>query len=73
VQRFLDRHRARGTDETPYEAAQYESLAALINALLAAYPSLSLDRIAGHNDIAPGRKTDPGTSFDWPRLRARLG
>ena len=62
-----------GTDETPYEAAQYESLAALINALLAAYPSLSLARIAGHNDIAPGRKTDPGASFDWPGLRARLG
>ena len=61
-----------GTDEVPYENAQYEALAALIKALLAAYPSLSRDRIAGHSDIAPGRKTDPGPSFDWPRLRTSL-
>jgi N-acetyl-anhydromuramoyl-L-alanine amidase len=61
-----------GTDELPYENAQYESLAALIKALLAAYPSLSRERIAGHSDIAPGRKTDPGASFDWAKLRASL-
>jgi AmpD protein len=61
-----------GTDETPYEAAQYDSLAALIKALLAAYPSLSRERIVGHSDIAPGRKTDPGPSFDWARLRGSL-
>jgi AmpD protein len=61
-----------GTDETPYENAQYESLTALIKALLATYPSLSRDRIVGHSDIAPGRKTDPGTAFDWSRLRASV-
>lgn len=59
-----------GTDDTPYEAAQYTSAAALIRALLDAYVSLSPDRIAGHSDIAPGRKTDPGPHFDWLRLRA---
>jgi AmpD protein len=61
-----------GTDDLPYENSQYESLAALIKALLAAYPSLSRERIAGHSDIAPGRKTDPGASFDWAKLRASL-
>ena len=57
-----------GDDLTPYTAAQYRALAALLRALLAAYPSLSLRRVAGHCDIAPGRKTDPGPVFDWLRL-----
>jgi AmpD protein len=61
-----------GTDDTPYTDAQYEALVTLIGALLAAYPSLTRQAIAGHSDIAPGRKTDPGASFDWPRLRASL-
>ena len=61
-----------GTDDRPYTDAQYEHLAALIEALLAAYPSLRRERIAGHSDIAPGRKTDPGPAFDWARLRALL-
>ncbi len=61
-----------GTDDTPYTDAQYRALAALIATLLAAYPSLSARAIAGHSDIAPGRKTDPGPSFDWIRLRALL-
>lgn len=59
-----------GTDALAYEPAQYASLARLIDALLAAYPGLAPDRIVGHSDIAPGRKTDPGLSFDWARLRA---
>ncbi len=58
-----------GTDELPYEDAQYPALAAVIRALLLAYDSLSTEHIAGHSDIAPGRKTDPGPAFDWPRLR----
>jgi len=61
-----------GTDETAYTDAQYSQLEALIRALLAAYPTLSVEHIAGHSDIAPGRKTDPGPSFDWARLRAGL-
>jgi AmpD protein len=61
-----------GTGEVPYTEAQYNQLAALVEALLAAYPSLSVDHIAGHSDIAPGRKTDPGPSFEWARWRSIL-
>ncbi|HEX4647402.1 MAG TPA: 1,6-anhydro-N-acetylmuramyl-L-alanine amidase AmpD [Steroidobacteraceae bacterium] len=61
-----------GTDERPYTDAQYERLAALTAALLAAYPTLSAEHIVGHSDIAPGRKTDPGQSFDWARFRTQL-
>jgi len=61
-----------GADETIYTEPQYASLAPLIVALCAAYPALSFERLAGHSDIAPGRKTDPGPAFDWPRLRSLL-
>lgn len=61
-----------GVDDRPYESVQYTQLAALIRALLAAYPSLSRERIVGHSDIAPGRKSDPGPAFDWKRLHACL-
>lgn len=61
-----------GADDVPYEAAQYDALAALIRALLATWPTLARERIVGHSEIAPGRKTDPGSAFDWPRLRGLL-
>lgn len=61
-----------GSDDLPYEPAQYRALGESIAALCAAYPTLSLERIAGHSDISPGRKTDPGDVFDWQRLRALL-
>jgi AmpD protein len=62
-----------GTDDQPYEDIQYRRLAELLLRLLAAYPQLDRQRIVGHSDIAPGRKTDPGPAFDWSRLRALLG
>lgn len=61
-----------GTGETPYTDPQYDHLGALVEALLATYPSLSSDHIVGHSDIAPGRKTDPGPSFDWEKWRSIL-
>lgn len=61
-----------GADDIAYEHVQYRVLTDVIEALCAAYATLSPDRVAGHSDIAPGRKTDPGAAFDWPRLRALL-
>lgn len=61
-----------GADEVAYEPAQYGALADLIRALCDGYPTLSQDRIVGHSEIAPGRKSDPGPAFDWMRLRALL-
>ena len=61
-----------GTDELPYSDAQYATLQALTRALLCAYPGLDVERICGHSDIAPQRKTDPGPAFDWARYRADL-
>jgi AmpD protein len=58
-----------GTDALAYEAAQYDTLAQVVAALCIAYPRLSPSRLVGHSDIAPGRKTDPGAAFDWPRAR----
>jgi N-acetyl-anhydromuramoyl-L-alanine amidase len=54
-----------GTDVAAFEDAQYRALAELIADLRARLP---LRAIAGHSEIAPGRKTDPGPGFDWRRL-----
>ncbi len=58
-----------GSDFQPFADAQYDMLAKLIVAVYAAYPK-TRRHLAGHSDIAFGRKTDPGEYFDWPRLRA---
>ena len=62
-----------GADHLPYDDRQYPRLASVIQALCAAYPAITSERLTGHADIAPGRKTDPGPAFDWNRLRRLLG
>ena len=56
-----------GTDCSPFSDEQYQSLSAVSQSILEAYPAISSQRIVGHSDIAPGRKTDPGSGFDWSR------
>ena len=58
-----------GSDEQPFDDAQYAPLANLASALIERY---ALAAVAGHSDIAPGRKTDPGPHFEWRRLRRML-
>jgi AmpD protein len=54
-----------GTDTCPYTDIQYHMLGLVTHAIMKEYPDISPKRIIGHCDIAPGRKTDPGESFDW--------
>ena len=61
-----------GADTIPYSDAQYTALAELTQLLQQQYPAITEHNIVGHCDIAPGRKTDPGPAFDWPRFRALL-
>ncbi|MBI2277646.1 MAG: 1,6-anhydro-N-acetylmuramyl-L-alanine amidase AmpD [Dechloromonas sp.] len=57
-----------GSDTQPFTSAQYAALWRLIDALRRRYPIAAM---AGHSDIAPGRKTDPGPHFDWAAVRRR--
>ena len=61
-----------GADDVPYTEDQYRALARLALLAMTAWPEITPGRIAGHSDIAPGRKTDPGPAFEWSRFRALL-
>lgn len=61
-----------GTDDEAFTDAQYRALIDIGRLLMREYPAITLDRIVGHSDVAPGRKTDPGPCFDWVRLRDGL-
>ena len=54
-----------GTEDSPFEDAQYRTLVDLLK-------GLGLREFAAHSDVAPGRKNDPGARFDWQRLLAAL-
>jgi AmpD protein len=58
-----------GSDDVPFAEPQYETLISLTRELFSRYGRLDL---AGHSDIAPGRKTDPGPWFEWDRFRAAV-
>jgi AmpD protein len=58
-----------GSEDDAFESAQYAALASLLKKLQHTFP---LRDVAAHSDVAPGRKTDPGAHFDWPRLLAAL-
>ncbi|HSJ99346.1 MAG TPA: 1,6-anhydro-N-acetylmuramyl-L-alanine amidase AmpD, partial [Myxococcota bacterium] len=58
-----------GADDVPFAEPQYQALARLTGSLRARYGELDL---AGHCDVAPGRKTDPGPWFDWERYRRSI-
>ncbi|OOV86980.1 1,6-anhydro-N-acetylmuramyl-L-alanine amidase AmpD [Oceanospirillum linum] len=61
-----------GTDTCPYTDEQYAALAQVTGEIRQYYPKITTDNIAGHSEIAPGRKTDPGQAFDWARYRSQL-
>lgn len=61
-----------GSDDVPFEEAQYRALSLLTQEIMRVYPAVTPDRIYGHADIAPGRKTDPGPNFHWGRYLASL-
>lgn len=60
-----------GTDVQPYTMEQYQALTEVTQAIIETY-SLEHENITGHSDIAPGRKTDPGPSFDWDYFRSLI-
>ena len=60
-----------GSDDLPFEDLQYEVLTDVVTAIRQAYPEIK-NHIAGHSDIAPGRKTDPGPYFKWQHFRQLL-
>jgi N-acetyl-anhydromuramoyl-L-alanine amidase len=58
-----------GLEGQPFEDAQYDRLVRLLSSAARRYP---LHHVAGHEHVAPGRKQDPGSGFNWPRLAQRL-
>ncbi len=61
-----------GCDSQPFTDEQYVALITLTKLIRSYHSAISLDRIVGHSDIAPGRKTDPGPLFDWDKYLSSL-
>lgn len=61
-----------GTDDSAFTQAQYQTLRDLSKAIMQQFPAITSQRITGHSDIAPGRKTDPGSGFDWHKYKQLL-
>jgi len=61
-----------GDEDHPFTAQQYRETARLCSALMQRCPEISNDRIIGHQDVAPGRKWDPGRQWSWAHFRRSL-
>jgi len=61
-----------GDEERPFTQAQYRETARLCRVLMQRYPAIHADDIVGHQDIAPGRKWDPGKQWQWDRFHRSL-
>jgi AmpD protein len=61
-----------GSDEVPFTDAQYLALDRVTREIMRLYPTITQEQITSHATIAPGRKTDPGPMFDWPRYMGQL-
>ncbi len=81
ISRFQDRENCNdfsigieleGCDSEAYTDQQYHCLARVTDSIMQRYPAISRERIVGHSDVAPGRKTDPGPAFDWQRYFSSL-
>jgi AmpD protein len=59
-----------GLEHTPFESVQYQSLSTLLLDLCNQWP---IAQTVGHEHIAPGRKQDPGSAFDWLMLAHLTG
>jgi len=61
-----------GDEKQPFTQAQYRETARLCRVVMQHFPHISRERIVGHQDIAPGRKWDPGRQWEWARFRRSL-
>jgi len=61
-----------GADHIPFSDSQYSVLSEVSQQIISHYPMITADRVVGHSDIAPGRKTDSGEAFDWQRYKQLL-
>lgn len=61
-----------GDKDTPFTEQQYSTLARATKQITSLFPAITPERIKGHCDISPTRKTDPGPEFDWNYYRQLL-
>ena len=59
-----------GLEGEPFDAPQYAALVGVLQAVACRYP---VREVVGHEHVAPGRKRDPGSGFDWARLHTMPG